>query len=95
MAIRYSKKVGASKFASIFPVAILAINICEAIFRDLEVFNTYKVQVIDEAGVVMQGGVWNIMNAAAGLLLLLTLTGWVGIKVAKTKSEDMVWADQL
>lgn len=95
MAIRYSKKVGASKFASIFPVAILAINICEAIYRDIEVFNIYKVQVIDEAGVVMQGGVWNIMNAAAGLLLLLTLTGWVGIKVAKTRSEDMVWADQL
>lgn len=95
MAIRYSKKVGASKFASIFPVAILAINICEAIYRDIEVFNTYKVQAVDEAGVVMQGGIWNVMNAAAGVLLLLTLTGWVGVKVAKTKSEDMVWADQL
>lgn len=95
MAIRYSKKVGASKFATFFPVAILAINICEAIYRDIEVYMTYKVQVVDAAGVVMLGGVWNIMNALAGVFLLLTLTGWVGIKVAKTKSEDMVWADQL
>ena len=95
MAIRYSKKVGASKFAIFFPVAILAINICEAIYRDIEVYMTYKVQVVDAAGVVMLGGPWNIMNALAGVFLLLTLTGWVGIKVAKTKSEDMVWADQL
>ena len=95
MAIRYSKNVAASKFAIVFPVAILAINICEAIYRDLEVYMTYKVQVVDEAGVVMLGGVWNVMNALAGVFLLLTLTGWVGIKVAKTKSEDMVWADQL
>lgn len=95
MAIRYSNKIGSSKFAIFFPVSILAINIFEAIYRDLEVYMTYKVRVVDAAGVVMQGGVWNIMNALAGLFLLLTLTGWVGIKVAKTKSRDMVWADQL
>lgn len=94
MAIRFTK-LGKSKFAICFPVAILSINIIEAVFREFEVYSTYKVAVIDEAGVYMLGGIWNVMNGIAGILLLLTLTGWVGIKVAKTKSKDMVWADQL
>ena len=95
MAIRYSSKVGGSKFAFVFPAAILSINIVEAITRDLEVFMTYKEKIIDPAGVVMQGGIWNILNALAGVFLLITLTGCMGIKVAKTKSQDMVWPDQL
>ena len=36
-----------------------------------------------------------MLNALAGVFLLLTLTGWMGIKVSKTKSRDMVWPDQL
>ena len=35
------------------------------------------------------------LTALLMLVLLLTMTGWVGIKVANTKSRDMVWADQL
>lgn len=92
--IRYTK-AGNTKFANYFPVAILAINIIEAITRDIEVFNTYKTMTVDEAGLTMLGGPWNVMNAIAGVFLLLTLTGWVGIKVSNTKSKDMVWADQL
>lgn len=46
------------------------------------------------AGLVMKGGIWNYFNALAGLLLMLTMTGTFGIRVAKTPSKDMVWADQ-
>ncbi len=94
MLIRYTK-LGEKKFAAVFPVAILAINIVEAIFRDIEVFTTYKTVTVDAAGLTLLGGPWNILNALAGVFLLLTLTGWMSIRVANTKSKDMVWADQL
>ncbi|MEG1305460.1 MAG: DUF5692 family protein, partial [Oscillospiraceae bacterium] len=94
MAIRFTK-LGQKKFAWYFPVAILAINIIEAIFRDVEVFMQYKTLTVDDAAITMLGGPWNLLNAAAGVFLLLSLTGWMGIKVANTPSRDMVWADQL
>ncbi len=94
MLIRYSK-VGNTKFTYYFPLAILCINIVEAIYRELEVFVTYSTITIDEAGLTMLGGPWNIINSIAGVLLMLTLTGWMGIKISNTKSKDMVWADQL
>lgn len=94
MVIRYTK-YGQKKFAWYFPIAILALNILEAMMKDIEVFKTYKTLVVDAAGITVLGGPWNIMNAIAGLFLLLTLTGWVGIRVANTPSKDMVWADQL
>ena len=94
MLIRYTK-LGNKKFAWYFPVAILGINILEAIYRDYEVFANFKTMTVDAAGIVQLVGPWNLMNALAGVFLLLTMTGWVGIKVANTKSRDMVWADQL
>ena len=93
--IRYCPSVARSKFAAIFPAAILAINICEAVYRDVEVFRTFPSPTVDEAGLTLLGGYWNLFNAAAGVLLLVTLTGWVGIRVANTPSRDMVWPDQL
>ncbi|NLV85619.1 MAG: hypothetical protein GX025_00150 [Clostridiales bacterium] len=94
MLIRYTK-VGNKKFTFYFPLAILAINIVEAIYRDIEVFMNFKTLTVDEAGLTLLGGPWNILNALAGVFLLLTLTGWMGIRVSKTKSRDMVWPDQL
>lgn len=88
MAIRYFKKVGESKFAFIFPGFILAFNILEAIFKDFQVFqNAPNAQTLS--------GPWNILNAIAGVFLILTITGWMGIKVSNTKTKDMIWADQL
>ena len=89
MLIRYTK-LGNRKFAWYFPVAILGVNILEAIYRDYEVFASFKTMTTDAAG-----GPWNLMNALAGVFLLLTMTGWMGIRVANTKSKDMVWPDQL
>ncbi len=94
MLIRYTK-LGKNKFAWYFPVAILAINILEAIYRDIEVYMTFKTMTTDAAGLTLLGGPWNLMNAAAGVFLLLTLTGWMGIRVSNTKTRDMVWPDQL
>ena len=95
MLIRYFDKIGKSKFAFYFPVAILGINILEAMYHEIEIFVKYQTPITDSAGLYMQGGAWNIINTVAGLFLLLSMTGFMGIKVAKTKSRDMVWADQL
>lgn len=92
MAIRYVKKLQNNKWALLFPALILGINIFEAVIRDFEVFS--KTGVI-ENGLLLQGGPWNIINGVAGILSIITMTGWVGIKIAKNKNQDMVWADQL
>ena len=92
MALRYFKQLHTNKYALLFPALILSINILEAVFRDFEVFSA---DGIVENGLFLQGGPWNIINGIAGLLSIITITGWVGIRIAKSKSQDMVWPDQL
>lgn len=92
MAIRYTK-LGNKKFAAIFPVTILGLNIAEAVYREFEVFATFKELTTDPAGILIQGGVWNIFNAISGIICIILLTGFVGIKASKDKSRDMVWPD--
>lgn len=92
MALRYFKKLQTNKWALLFPAAILGINILEAVFRDIEVSSLNGVL---ENGLLLTGGPWNIINAIAGLLNVVTITGWVGIRISKNKSQDMVWPDQL
>ena len=90
--IRFTK-LGTKKFAAVFPAAILSINIAEAVFRELQIFVTYKTLTVDAGGIVVQGGPWNILNATAGVFTIITLTGFVGIRVSKDKSRDMIWPD--
>jgi len=90
--IRFTS-LGQKKFAYYFPVAILALNIAEAVYREFQVFATYKVATIDASGILVHGGVWNILNGIAGILCIVTLTGFVGIKVSKDQSKDMIWPD--
>ncbi len=92
MLIRFTK-LGQRRFAAIFPVTILSLNIAEAVYREFQVFATYKVLQVDQGGILILGGVWNIFNAIAGILCIVTLTGFVGIKVSRDKSRDMVWPD--
>ncbi len=92
MLIRFTK-LGQTKFASIFPISILAINISEAVYRELQIYMTYTTMQVDAGGVVVLGGTWNILNAIAGVLTIVTLTGWVGIKASKDESKDMIWPD--
>ncbi len=92
MLIRFTK-LGETKFTAIFPTAILSINIAEAVYRELEVFVTYKTLQVDAGGVAVLGGTWNILNAIAGILCIVTLTGFVHITVSKDQSRDMIWPD--
>lgn len=89
--IRFSKKVEQSKFRTIFPPLILAVNILEACVRDFQCFSLQG--MVD--GVMMVGGPWNIMNGIAGLLNIITITGFMGIYVSADKRRDMMWPDML
>jgi len=83
-----------------FPAIILAVNILEAVTRDFQVGMLYQAggMLHDEAMYVL-GGPWNFMNAAAGILNIITITGWIGIvvrkKTKKDGSKDMLWPDML
>jgi len=95
-------KLSENKWALCFPPLILSINILEAVARDFQVGIQYSMpgggMLADEAMHVI-GGSWNYMNAIAGLLNIVTITGWFGIVVRKkTKSDtskDMLWPDML
>lgn len=90
------------KIALCFPPLILAINIIEAVARDIEVGSTYWMMnsgAIEGEVVGVMGGPWNYMNAAAGILNIIAITGWFGIVIRKQtkkdKSKDMLWPDML
>ena len=88
------------KWALCFPALILAINILEAVTRDFQIGIQYPGGGIlaDEAMYVL-GGSWNFMNGIAGILNIITITGWLGICIrkhtAKDGSKDMLWPDML
>jgi hypothetical protein len=86
------------KGALLFPPLILSINILEAVARDFEVGSHYAGGGM-ESGIFLLGGSWNYMNAIAGILNIIALTGWFGIVIrketAKDKSRDMLWPDML
>ena len=99
MALRFVKWRGADgrvhhlyekRWALCFPPLILAINICEAVVRDVQMFSygLWGGAVVDH--VWMISGPWNIMNAIAGILNIITICGWFGIFISKDKSRDMI-----
>lgn len=93
-------KLSEKRWALCFPPLILAINILEAVARDFQVGSQYRGGGIlaDDAMYVL-GGSWNYMNAIAGILNIITITGWFGIcirkKTAQDTSKDMLWPDML
>lgn len=92
MLIRFTK-LGKTKFAAIFPVALLSLNIAEAVYREFQVYATFTEMTVEPSGAIILGGVWNILNGIAGILCILTITGSVGIQASNDKSKDMVWPD--
>lgn len=88
--LRFSKRAQAKKWCYALPAAILVLNIIEAIARELEVMGMAPGMV---DGMFYQGGPWNAMNALAGLLCILTLSGWFGIIITKDRRHDLVWPD--
>jgi hypothetical protein len=91
MAIRYFDKLSKNKFCLIFPPLILSVNIFEAVMREFQLVSANG--FLD--GMIIIGGPWNIMNAVAGILNIITLSGWFGIIISKDNSKDMIWPDQL
>ena len=91
LAIRHIKGWSNNKYILIFPPAILAINILEAVVRDFQCygFNGF----VD--GIMIVGGPWNIMNGVAGILNIITITGWMGIFISRDRKKDMMWPDML
>lgn len=88
------------KWVLCFPALILAINILEAVSRDFQIGTQYAGggMLADEAMFVL-GGAWNFMNGIAGILNIITITGFLGIcikkRTAKDGSRDMLWPDML
>lgn len=93
MAIRYIPKLQKNKIALCFPPLILSINILEAVVRDFQISHIGSLQMVDGMNVI--GGPWNVMNGIAGIINIITITGWFGIRAGKGKSKDMLWPDQL
>ncbi|MBI4927326.1 MAG: hypothetical protein HY835_06145, partial [Anaerolineae bacterium] len=75
LAIRNIKGWGTNKYALLFPPFILALNILEAVVREFQIVGVNG--IVD--GVTIIGGPWNIMNGIAGLINIITITGWMGI----------------
>lgn len=91
-------KLSEKKWILIFPPLILAVNILEAVVRDFQIGNLGLQKEMFEGQMLMSGS-WNYMNGIAGLLNIITITGWFGICIRrvtkKDKSQDMLWPDML
>jgi len=91
MALRYIKGAVNNKYLLFFPAFILGFNIFEAVMRE---FQTSGFNGMHD-GMMIIGGQWNILNAIAGILNIVTICGWAGIYISKDKYQDMVWPDML
>ena len=91
MAIRFIPGLENNRAALCFPPLILAVNIAEAVARELQIsLNPASVDAFGAAP-----GPWNMFNAVAGIINILTITGWFGIIISRDKKRDMVWPDML
>lgn len=78
-AVRFSK-LNKYRWAKFIVALILAVNILEAVLRDFELGMGF-------------GGVYHYFNGIAGILCIITLSGWAGIKADDSRWKDMVWPD--
>ncbi|SCY76270.1 DUF5692 family protein [Alkaliphilus peptidifermentans] len=92
MVIRFTDYHKRHKWYIVLVPAILAINILEAAVRELQVGLAGFNGLVD--GMYYISGGWNYANAAAGILSMLLICGWVGIYGTTGKRKDMVWPDQ-
>jgi hypothetical protein len=93
MVIRFTDYHTAHKWYLIFPPAILAINITEAVIREFQVGILHFNGLVD--GMRYISGGWNYFNAVAGILNILLISGWSGIFASSGKRKDMMWPDQI
>ncbi|MCS4484148.1 DUF5692 family protein [Gleimia sp. 6138-11-ORH1] len=91
VALQYFPKLQKSKTYLALPALLLAVNILEAVIRDIQCYWIHGADPVN--GLWTFGGPWNLMNAAAGILNLIMIGGWVGIYVANDKSKAIIWTD--
>jgi hypothetical protein len=91
LGIRYLKVLRTKKYLVMFPPIILVLNILMAVIRDFQVFRLNG--LVD--GVLLMGGPWNIINGISGILNMMTISGWMGIRISKDKFKDFIWQDQV
>jgi hypothetical protein len=77
--VRFTK-LNNYKWAKFIVAAILAINIVEAVMRDFELGMGF-------------GGIYHYLNGTAGILSIITLSGWLTITADSSKWKDMIWKD--
>lgn len=90
VALQYFPALRQKSWYLCIPPIILAVNILEAVIRDLQCFS---LNGMNSEGVLIVGGPWNIMNAIAGILNILMISGWAGIYVAKGANKAIIWGD--
>lgn len=91
VALQYFPRLQRSRWYLMLPPAILAVNIAEAVARDIECYFIHGADPTN--GLWTWGGPWNLLNAAAGVLNLVMICGWAGIYVANNKSKAIIWSD--
>lgn len=96
MMIKYQWGIGKKEWFKIFPFLIVAINILIAVASDVESgirgLATSDGWWKSSENVWLNGGWWNFVNAAAGLINIFCMTAWMKIYVSKDKT-DMLWPD--
>lgn len=91
---RHVKGASSKKWVLFLTPTILIINIFEAIARDFQIYGLHLNNEMFD-GMMTLSGSWNMMNGIAGILNVITITGWMGICISKDKSKDMLWPDML
>ncbi len=91
LALRHVHGAAKNRLFMMFPPFILVLSIMEACIRD---FQSYSFNGVYD-GVLTAGGPWNIINAIAGLLSIITISGCLGIYISRDKKKDMLWPDML
>jgi hypothetical protein len=76
-----------------FPFVIVAINILIAVVSDFEsAVRAWDTTWVSTEGIVLQGGMHNVLNGLAGIVNIACMTGWWGIYTSKDET-DMLWPD--
>ena len=99
MMIKYGWGIGKKHWFKAWPFFIVAANILIAVVSDLESFIKGTMAGgmqggwwASNEGVFLYGGWWNLINALAGIINILCMTGWWGIYTSKGQ-KDMLWPD--
>jgi hypothetical protein len=77
--VRFTK-LNNYKWAKFIVASILVINIAEAVLRDFELGTGF-------------GGIYHYLNGFAGILSIITLSGWLTITADTSRWKDMIWKD--